>query len=225
MLKNLIVSDFVSHYQIHPIGISVNEYSTYWTEFDLMDDANAQSPVCTKGKGNVTLQQKYGRIDVLLYDDFCKKIQKPKTLAEGVKHCDFVLTSSHSECVCLIELTSTLGSIAGLSLPIRNKRDEVVFSGGKYEKAEVQLSDSLRMLLAVPCIKADLESRKRKICLMAYRIFAYSSIDEQVKRPFSRYLHIESKMTGDNGAIIACPAIEQYGFEYRRIEHHNAFAL
>ena len=225
MLKTLIDNDFVSHYNIHPIHLTATEHVTSQLEFDLIDEDDANSPILPKGQGYVTLQQSYGQIGILLYDDFYKNIQSPKSIKEGVKHCDFVLSSPNNECICLIELTSSTGSVAGLSAPIKNKKHQVIFSRGKYEKAEVQLSDSLKMLTAVQTIKTDFDRKHRKICLMAYQIIPYPSSEEQIKRPFSRYLDIESKMTRDNGAIISCPDIEQYGFEYRRIGHDYVFTL
>lgn len=43
--------------------------------------------------------------------------------------------------------------------------------------------------------------------------------------PFERYLQIESKTTGEDGALMESPAINALGFEYRRISHNYAFSL
>lgn len=225
MLNTLIESDFIKHYNIKPTTLTANEFSTSRSEFDLIDN-QANNPIREEGKeGYVTLRQNYGQVDILLYDEFYKNIKGPKSIKENIKHCDFVLTSPKDECVCLIELTSAEGSTEGLSKPIRNKKTEkVIFSNGKYEKAEVQLCDSLKMLMGVPAIKNDFDSRGRKVCLMAYRIIPYMP-KEQLKHPYNRYQRIEAKLTGGNGAVISCPQIEEYGFEYRRIEHHYAFTL
>ena len=132
----------------------------------------------------------------------------------------------------LVEITSAFGSKENLSKPIlrHNEARSVLFKGGKYEKCEEQLWQSLSDLKGVPSIAHKLDSYARKICLMAYEVRAYNEKQTEpketiIRRPFDRYLKAESSSTSDDGAIVPCPKIEALGFEYRRIEHSYRVGL
>lgn len=134
--------------------------------------------------------------------------------------CDYL--AAHKDVLgytMLIELTSALGFVENLSKPDKK------FKGEKYEKSEHQLANSLKDLLSVASIKTYLESKAHRVCLMAYSVNPHTDSEYLKKHPFERYLQIESKTTGEDGALMESPAINALGFEYRRINHNYAFSL
>lgn len=124
------------------------------------------------------------------------------------------------------EHTSSLGSTDNLSKPIVKRDKNILYPGGKYEKAEVQLLETLKTLKDVACIKAFIDKYQRKVCLMSYEIKTIQKGEiPDARNAFSRYKQVESRVTGENGAILEHPAINAEGFEYRRISHTYPFKL
>ena len=126
----------------------------------------------------------------------------------------------------LNEQTSTKKNIENLSKPILDKDKNVIYPGGKYEKAEIQLLETLRTIRAVPSISAFINRYKRKVCLMSYLIKPdQDSKVSSAQKSFGRYKLIESRETGENGALLEHPSINAEGFEFRRISHEYSFTL
>ncbi len=118
------------------------------------------------------------------------------------------------------------GKNYGLSKPILDKDKNVIYPGGKYEKAEIQLLETLRTIRAVPSISAFINRYKRKVCLMSYLIKPdQDSKVSSAQKSFGRYKLIESRETGENGALLEHPSINAEGFEFRRISHEYSFRL
>lgn len=102
----------------------------------------------------------------------------------------------------------------------------MIYPGGKYEKAEIQLLETLRTIRAVPSISAFINRYKRKVCLMSYLIKPnQDSKVSSAQKSFGRYKLIESRETGENGALLEHPSINAEGFEFRRISHEYSFRL
>lgn len=75
----------------------------------------------------------------------------------------------------LVEITSALGNTDPLRVPIcNNKTGKVVYEGGKFEKCEDQLYQSLRDLKLVSTIASKLDAYQQRICMMAYVINPYT---------------------------------------------------
>lgn len=170
------------------------------------------------------------RISELLASDFIDFYNVTKGQIRVVSqliHCDFLIVSDESATnFILIEITSALGGTFNLRKPILSKKtNEVLFPGGKYEKVENQLADSLSTLMAVPSINSKIANYNRKICLMGYKITPYTEEIERIRHPFQRYLAIEMAETNNNGAIIHHAQIEALGFEYRRISSDAVFSF
>lgn len=224
-MKNLFAIDFVGHYGITTRNIMVDESYVTQPVFDIDDKATPF--IVAARQGQVSLSNVHGGVDVLAYEKFINNCKKPIAFSKGLKRCDYVLTShSNNLVVCLLEMTSAEGSTLSLGKPILNKESgAVMYAGGKYEKVEDQLFASLSTMLAVPAIANDFRSRIRRVCLMSYVVYPYSSLLDRIKHPFMRYLGIESRETRDAGTWINCPAIQALGFEYRRISHDYTFTL
>ena len=221
MMKALFDTDFIVHYGITTKSAVAVEHIVKDRSFDLYDKSNP--PIVPAGKGQLSVNTSED-VDILEYEKFINSCKAPRSFSNGRKRCDYLMTThTTNSAVCLIEMTSATGSASKLSLPIRDKKGNVIYPGGKTEKVEDQLSQSLQTMLTVPSIQSDFAARNRKICLMSYVVYPYTSLIERLRHPLMRFLGIESQEVGNDGAIISCPSIEAMGFEYRRISHSYAF--
>ena len=225
-MKQLLENDFLKHHKV-TATVAVDCLCVTDVDFDLDDQ---DSPISQKalGAGKASFHNDKGELEIVHYENFINQCDKPPSFKKGRKKCDYLLYHTTTpETVMLLEITSALGSRANLELPITHKNTgKLLYAGGKFEKCEDQLFQSLSTLDEVPSISRRLKTYTRKICLMAYTIKpAQAKLQSIGSRPFAKYLTIEAKATSDNGAIIDCPRIEGLGFEYRRIEHQYVFKL
>jgi len=226
-ISELLTSDFLDFYHVAKGQISLVSQLVNREAFDLDDDQGGIAFVKEAGQGKLSFTGNHEQIEVVAYDDFFKQIKKPRAFVESHKHCDFLIVSDRSNTnFLLVEITSALGGTFNLRKPILNKKTgEVLFPGGKYEKVENQLADSLSTLMAVPSVNGEIAKYNRKICLMGYEIIQYDDPVKRITHPFQRYLAIEMAETNDNGAILHNAQIEAMGFEYRRISKDAVFSL
>lgn len=224
-MKDLLENDYVAH---HNLGHSrpkpaADCVATDLEEFDVDDTV---PPILSAGEGKLTLANRwFGALEIASYERFVDQCKKPTSFLQGRKKCDlFALHQSDDGYAVLVELTSALGTVRDLSKPIP-RIGKPQYPGGKYEKAVVQLASSLADLLAVPEILRRVSAKRHKVCLMAYRLFPHTDPDYLMKHPMERYLKTEAVETADCGAVLSCPEVERYGFEYRRISHDYAFQL
>ncbi|WP_278717446.1 hypothetical protein [Bacteroides caecimuris] len=102
----------------------------------------------------------------------------------------------------------------------------MIYPSGKYEKAEIQLLETLRTIKVVSSISAFINQYKRKVCLMSYLIKPdEDSKVSSARTSFGRYKLIESKETGKNGALLEHLSINAGDFEFRRISYEYSFRL
>ena len=225
-MKQLLENDFLKHYGVTST-VAIDCLSITDVDFDL-DDEDSSISLKALGAGKASFHNDNGELEIIHYEDFINKCDKPPSFKKGRKKCDYLLCHTTTpETVMLLEITSALGSQANLEKRIVHRTTcEVLYEGGKFEKCEDQLFQSLCTLVKVPSISGKLNEYTRKICLMAYTIKPAQTKSQSIgSRPVAKYLTIEAKATSDNGAIIDCPRIEKLGFEYRRIEHQYVFKL
>ena len=225
-MKQLLENDFLKHYGVTST-VAIDCLCVTDVDFDL-DDEDSSISLKALGAGKASFHNDNGELEIIHYEDFINKCDKPPSFKKGRKKCDYLLCHTTTpETVMLLEITSALGSQANLEKRIVHRTTcEVLYEGGKFEKCEDQLFQSLSTLVKVPSISGKLNEYTRKICLMAYTIKPAQTKSQSIgSRPFAKYLTIEAKATSDNGAIIDCPRIEKLGFEYRRIEHQYVFKL
>lgn len=224
-VKDLLDRAFKEHYRISsPCRAEV--VVTVATDFDL-DDGQVVS-VLPIGSGKFSFHGTVSDdVAIAAYDHFVNQCVAPPSFLRGRMKCDYLLIREGVQGLSLLlEITSGLGSSAALHTPILdNRKEQVRYPGGKYEKVEDQLSHSLQDLLSVPEISAFLMTQPNRICLMSYKIIPHTDSDYLMKHPFERYLLVESEETKDNGAVISCTAIEDQGFEFRRICHPYVFSV
>ncbi len=229
-MNKLLTTALTSFYNIKRGGVSIKSETTTEVKFDLSDES--PMAIVSYRAGNVSFSNSAQRqMMVIHYENFLNQLAGT-SFEKGRKRCDFLLyeTSQEKKYIILNEQTSTLKTVSNLSKPIiRKKNGQILFKGGKYEKVELQLSETLNTLLSVPKCKQFIEQYSHKICLMSYLIKEDSpnkEVPSKAQSVFSsRYKKIESRETGENGAILACPAINSQGFEYRRISHEYTFSL
>lgn len=220
-MVELLQNNLVEHYRISsPVSLKFNQIDS--REFDL-DDSNCF--VMEKGQGKASFINENGSLQILCYEDFIKQCKKPRSFAEGRKRCDFILCHDSAEgSFVLNEITSAYGNESNLALPILKGNPQ--YPGGKNQKVLDQFVHTLVTLSEVPDIKSKLESYRRRICLMSYKVIPYNNavIDKTMASTYS-YREIESLETQGAGAIIAEKRINDLGFEYRRISHDYSFSL
>lgn len=226
-ISELLSSDFLDYYQVRKGRITVVSQLVRCNSFDLDDDMSQTSFVKEVGRGKLTFVGNEEYIEVVAYDDFFKQIKKPVAFVSSHKHCDYLIVSDETMGNFLfVELTSALGGTYNLKKPIANKKSgAIAFPGGKYQKVEEQLADSLDTLMSVPSIRQKIDVYHRRICLMGYKIIPYDDEVKRITHPFQRYLTVEMAETGSNGAIVHNTKIESLGFEYRRISNDATFSL
>ncbi len=223
----LLRQDFPCHYGLHKRNIIVPNETTNEEHFDLTD--GGETMLVPYQTGNISFDHsEQTEIVVVNYEKFLNGLSGT-TFERGRKRCDFILYETGGNCnsfFLLNEQTSTFGSTENLSKPIVNKDKNVIYPGGKYEKVEVQLSETLKTLKAVAEINTFIDKYQRKICLMSYVITPKKEKSaSDAKQAFTRYRQVEASETGENGAILEQPVINAQGFEFRRISHTYPFKL
>ena len=224
----LLKQDFPAYYGLHRRQIEVLSETTNSEHFDLTD--KGVNMIVAYQNGNVSFDH-FCRteVEVINYEKFLNGLYGT-SFERGRKRCDFILYEkggTKNSFFLLNEQTSTSGSTVNLSKPILDKNKNVTFSGGKYEKVEVQLVETLKTLKVVQSIASFISKYQRRICLMSYEILPLNTVNAlSARKAFTmRYKQVESRATGENGAILEHPIMNSEGFEYRRISHDYSFQL
>lgn len=223
MIKHLIDSCFAAYYNLHRRPEVIDDHHTNDASFDLED--NVGNPIVSFGAGIASFSNNMSKnIMVLEYERYIDKYNRTK-FHSGRKKCDFVLEEDDGTTVILNELTSSSAGMKNLVKPIVDKKN--TYQGGKFEKAEKQLLESLKTLHDIPAIGSYLAGINKKICLCSYKLnmgVNLSAIGNPVKT-FSLGQTLAGRLVGEDGILISSPDIEKLGFEYRRISHDYAFKL
>ncbi len=219
-MKDLLEQNFLQHYNIGRF-ITVQQEGTSEEWFDLHNAKDTPMIVAYQQGTGSFHNTANATLSVIDFDRFITNIKGK--IFEKRKRCDFLLHDDDNKILVLNEHTT--GN--NLAKPIYNKRTETIeYPGGKYEKAEHQLFDSLSLLSAVPAIKEKIANYKQRICLMSYKTtLRQNAALTHATLAFGRYRQTEANATKDHGAILSCPAIESHNFEYRRISHEYTFKL
>lgn len=221
-MKQLLETDFLASHKVSSKAIA-DALLTRQENFDLDDPAHTFGPT-EPGAGLASFHNEKGELEIIHYEGFIDQCKRPSSFLNKRSKCDYLLAHTDKRgTALLLEITSATGTKEGLAKPIPDrKHGNITYRGGKYEKCEEQLYQSLRDLKHSESIADKLNAYARRICLMAYRVIPNT---DNIRRPFARYLKIEAASTSDEGAIVPCPKIEALGFEYRRIDHQYVFDL
>lgn len=224
-MENLLRIALPRHYGISRNFIAALKETSSKEYFDLSDKADTMIVNYTEGLASSYRNQNHNDISVLNFEKFINQFDDI-AFGRGRKRCDFILFKEHAcadNIFILNELTSSV-SLESLSKPICDEVGNVIFSDGKFQKAEIQLAVSLQTLLDVPEIKDYADTCAKKVCLLSYRI-DNGNDPSGSQKAFNRYKAIESKATGSEGALLHQAVIDSLGFEYRRISYEYSYAI
>lgn len=217
-MKELLAENFLTHYNILTT-LDIDKYIQRGenVEFDVDDCKDTGEAILPKGSGKLAVKNEHGSFCLLHYDMFIGACDRPRNFQSGRKRCDYALWHDNREGTFLLcEITSAYGNEKNLEIPVKG------FDGGKLQKAECQLAESLKTLVDVPAIKTYIDAYSLKICVMAYKVIPYKekSLNNFVS-PFRRYSEIESRETKMNGAEFDSEEINAMGFSFKRVSYDN----
>ena len=223
---DFLKQELPAHYGLHRSVVEVPAECTDELCFDLADGHDTM--IVAYGSGNVSFDRScQTTVQVIDYECYLNGLAGTG-FERGRLRCDFIVYDAEKNGFFILnEQTSATGGIRNLQKPILDKKTgNVKFPGGKYEKVEAQLIETLRTLKAVPGIDTFMGKFARKVCLMSYILTCREEKDEvsEARRTFTvRYRQVEARETGEDGALLVCPGLNAEGFEYRRISHEYSF--
>lgn len=221
-MKNLLENDFPAYYKVGRRR-GCDEIVTSMPEFDLVDDKDDW--VVDYKTGAASFYNNLASLSVINYEKYIGKYAGTK-ISDGKRRCDFILTDKGDNLIVLCEITSTIGGVENLSLPITSTDKagsiKTMFPQGKYQKVEQQLYQSLDNVIQVPSIREYIAKKRKKVCLMSYLI---KPAGDRAVDAFNRNRMVESEEAGEEGAQISLPQVERYGFKYYRISNQYSYKL
>ena len=196
--------------------IQLRQELTKEKEFDLQDSAKESSTIVKAkgtGKSSYKNEQEWS-LYILDFEHYKTQLNNSAILKEEglTRMCDYFIIDTEVEICILHEISSTI-SQENLDKPIEN------FRGGKSEKAQKQLLDSLKTIKKCVPLWQMLSSAKDRICLFSYRIAQDKDpLINNIRTAFNRPLQVETSISKERGVAYRNDDIEQLGFQYRRTE-------
>ena len=196
--------------------IQLRQGLTKEKEFDLQDSAKESSTiVMAKGTGKSSYRnEQEWLLYILDFEHYKAQLNNSAILkGEGLtRMCDYFIIDTEVE-ICILNEISSAISVENLDKPTEN------FSGGKSEKAQKQLLDSLKTIKKCAPLWQTLSSAKSRICLFSYRIAQDKNpLINNIRTAFNRPLQVETSISKERGVAYHNEDIEQLGFQYRRAE-------
>ena len=194
--------------------IQLRQGLTKEKEFDLQDSAKESSTI-VKAKGKVSYRNgKEWSLYVLDFEHYKSQLNNSAVLKqEGLtRMCDYFIIDTETE-ICILNEISSAIDIKNLDKPTEN------FRGGKSEKAQKQLLDSLKTIKKCAPLWQILSSAKSRICLFSYKIAQDKDpLINNIRTTFNRPLQVETSISKERGVAYHNEDIEQLGFQYRRTQ-------
>ena len=191
--------------------IQLRQGLTKEKEFDLQDSAKGSEIVMAKGMGKTSYRnEQEWLLYVLDFEHYKTQLNNSAILkGEGLtRMCDYFIIDTEVE-ICILNEISSAISEENLDKPTEN------FRGGKSEKAQKQLLDSLKTIKKCTPLWQMLSNAKDRICLFSYKIAQdKNSLINKIQTPFNRPLQVETSLSKERG--VEYHNIEQLGFQYRR---------
>lgn len=186
------------------------------TEFDLAD---ATPALTNPSNGAITIANpNSAECEIFHLDNFLKQYNK-YTFTNGIHPCDCLVTVKEKS-LLFVELTESK-DVNNLQKAIKNKKTgNIIFPGGKNEKAQKQLESSVGLFMKDQCFQQAASAFSKKTCIFGYKIRTASG-PGGIKAPkaFSRNRTIASQLTQNKGEQLSSPALESLGFTLYRIAH------
>ena len=193
--------------------IQLRQGLTKEKEFDLQDSAKGSEIVMAKGMGKTSYRNaQEWLLYVLDFEHYKTQLNNSAILkGEGLtRMCDYFIIDTEVE-ICILNEISSAISEENLDKPTEN------FRGGKSEKAQKQLLDSLKTIKKCSPLWQMLSNAKDRICLFSYKIAQdKNSLINKIRTPFNRPLQVETSLSKERGVEYHNEDIEQLGFQYRR---------
>lgn len=209
-MDNLFQNELPKSLNLSRKNISVRSETTTQKEFDLENESKLNI-ILSKGSGDATYQNLLEKeLYILDFENLRNQFNSCIILDNEkiTKKCDYFITDRES--ICVFNEITTGKSIESLKKKIKNKKGEIEFREGKFEKAQYQFLHSIKVVQKCSIIWDKISSFSTKIGLFSYKL-ENSTIDEQ--KAFNRALEFEN----NEGTIYSNSEIEKLGFEYRRI--------
>lgn len=191
-------------------------------QFDLVD---ATPAITNPGNGAVTIANPNSAIcEIFHLDGFLKQYNK-YAFTNGINPCDYLVTVKEKS-LLFVELTES-NDVNNLQKAIKNKKTgNIIFPGGKNEKAQKQLESSVGLFMKDQCFQQAASAFSKKTCIFGYKICTASG-PGGVKAPkvFSRSRTIASQLTQNKGEQLSSPVLETLGFSLYRIAHPYKFDI
>lgn len=196
--------------------IQLRQGLTKEKEFDLQDSAKESSTiVMAKGTGKSSYRnEQEWLLYILDFEHYKAQLNNSAILkGEGLtRMCDYFIIDTEVE-ICILNEISSAIDIKNLDKPTED------FRGGKSEKAQKQLLDSLKTIKKCVPLWQMLSSAKDRICLFSYRIAQDKDpLINNIRTAFNRPLQVETSISKERGVAYRNDDIEQLGFQYRRTE-------
>ena len=195
--------------------IQLRRMLTKEKEFDLQDNAKGNMIVMAKGMGKISYRnEQEWSLYVLDFEHYKAQLNNSAILKEeGItRMCDYFIIDTETE-ICILNEISSAIDIENLDKPTEN------FRGGKSEKAQKQLLDSLKTIKKCVPLWQTLSSAKNRICLFSYRIAQDKNpLINNIRTAFNRPLQVETSISKERGVAYHNEDIEQLDFQYRRAE-------
>lgn len=189
------------------------------TEFDLAD---ATPALTNPSNGAITIANpNSAECEIFHLDNFLKQYNK-YTFTNGIHPCDYLVTVKNNA-LLFVELTECID----INKAIKDKRTgNIIFPGGKNEKAQKQLESSVGLFMNDQCFQKAASAFSKKTCIFGYKIRTASG-PGGIKAPkaFSRNRTIASRLTQNEGEQLSSPALESLGFTLYRIAHPYKFDI
>lgn len=194
-------------------NVTVSNTKTTKKEFDLKDE-RGNSIVLPKNTGDASFHNSLGKeLYILDFEDLRNQFNPCAILDKGniTKRCDYFIAEKEEKSICLFNEITTSKDIYGLTTSIKDKKGNVQYQGGKIEKGQEQLLQSLQCVEKCTHLWTEIQSFSKRICLFSYKLSDTSILEQN---SFNKALIIESD---ENGTEYPNKEIEKLGFEYRRI--------
>jgi len=195
--------------------IQLRQGFTKEKEFDLQDSAKGSAIVMAKGTGKSSYRnEQEWSLYILDFEHYKTQLNNSAILKEEglTRMCDYFIIDTEVE-ICILNEISSAISQENLDKPTED------FRGGKSEKAQKQLLDSLKTIKKCVSLWQMLSSTKDRICLFSYRIAQDKDpLINNIRTAFNRPLQVETSISKERGVAYHNEDIEQLGFQYRRTQ-------
>ena len=186
-------------------------------QFDLVD---ATPAITNPGNGAVTIANPNSAVcEIFHLDGFLKQYNK-YAFTNGINPCDYLVTVKEKS-LLFVELTES-NDVNNLQKAIKNKKTgNIIFPGGKNEKAQKQLESSVGLFMKDQCFQQAASAFSKKTCIFGYKIRTSGSKSE-VSKSINRLLDdIKDKKEQNLIETVSLRAMQKARYSTVNIGHYG----